>query len=165
MFAFICEEQGPDDEGVVGIPYDGNQILPLVGADMERVESLKPIAQFVADKLGKNIKIVVFSKREEIGQIEPSHFISPIKGEAVTEEEGKCNLQLTIYEGGVLMGVIGTLDEHRREALKEVFAQLLKIRTAIRERDGVKERDLGNGMIELTDKDGLKIIRPKDPWG
>jgi hypothetical protein len=77
MFAFICEDQ-PNDEGVVGVPFDGNHISPLVGADMERVESLKPFAQLVADKLGKKIKIVVFSKREEIGLIEPRRFISPI---------------------------------------------------------------------------------------
>jgi hypothetical protein len=77
MFAFICEEQGSDDEGVVGASF-GSQVLPLVGADMERVESLKPLAQSVADKLRKKIKIVVFSKREEVGLIEPRTFISPI---------------------------------------------------------------------------------------
>jgi len=77
MFAFICEDRGPDDEGVVAAPF-GNQVLPLVGADIERVESLKPIVQSVADKLRKKVKIVVFSKREEVGLIEPRTFISPI---------------------------------------------------------------------------------------
>ncbi|GAH83034.1 unnamed protein product, partial [marine sediment metagenome] len=43
MYAFVAEDTGPDDEGVVGV-NTGCGWMPLVGADMARVESLKPIA-------------------------------------------------------------------------------------------------------------------------
>lgn len=68
MFAFVTEDSSPDDEGIVAVPY-GNEWLPMVGADMKRVESLKPIAQEIATKTGKNIKILHFTQREEIGRI------------------------------------------------------------------------------------------------
>lgn len=41
MYAFVAEDSGPDDEGVVGMATKSGW-MPLVGADMARVESLKP---------------------------------------------------------------------------------------------------------------------------
>lgn len=42
MYAF-CAEEKPGDEGVVGF-FTGEGWLPLVGADMARVEELRKIA-------------------------------------------------------------------------------------------------------------------------
>lgn len=68
MYAFIVEDSGPDDEGVIGIQSEEGW-LPLVGADMARVESLKPIARGIGNKIGKKVKLVHFTNREDLGVI------------------------------------------------------------------------------------------------
>lgn len=71
MYAFIAEESGPDDEGVIAIPsetdQDGTSIwLPLIGADMERAESLRDLARGIANEAGKKVTLVRFSNREDV---------------------------------------------------------------------------------------------------
>jgi len=71
MYAFIVEDTGPDDEGVIGIQLppgdDGTTLwLPLVGADMARVNSLRPTALGIAQQLGKPIKLVHFNNRQDL---------------------------------------------------------------------------------------------------
>ncbi len=44
MYAFVAEDTGPDDEGVVAMNA-GHVVFPLVGADMAMVEKLRPIAK------------------------------------------------------------------------------------------------------------------------
>ena len=68
MYAFVTEDSGPDDEGVIGM-NTGSRWLPMVGADMARVESLKPIAEAIAAKTGKKVKILRFSHREDLGSV------------------------------------------------------------------------------------------------
>ncbi len=72
LFAFIAEDTGPDDEGVAAtfLPRFGVWI-PLVGADMDRMKSLIPEAQRIAQVSGKSIKLVRFSQRTELEVIEP----------------------------------------------------------------------------------------------
>lgn len=64
IFAFIAEEN-PQDEGVVAMKI-GTSWMPLVGADMARIESLRPIAQDIAKATGKTIKLIVFETRKEL---------------------------------------------------------------------------------------------------
>lgn len=71
MFAFIVEDAGPGDEGVVGIRSPGGEWLPLVGADMKRVEALKAYARDVAARAGKPVRVLRFSVREELEVIAP----------------------------------------------------------------------------------------------
>jgi hypothetical protein len=59
MFAFICEDKGPNDERVVA----------LVGADMARVNSLKSYALDIAKKTGKKVKLIHFTNREDLEEI------------------------------------------------------------------------------------------------
>ncbi|KKN87010.1 hypothetical protein LCGC14_0262790 [marine sediment metagenome] len=68
MYAFVCEDSGPDDEGIVGM-NTGAGLMPLVGADMARVESLKPIARRIAVETGMRIKLLHFTHREELGDV------------------------------------------------------------------------------------------------
>jgi len=68
MYAFVAEDSGPDDEGVVAMSV-GDVMLPLVGADMARVESLKPIAQDIASQTGKKVKLIHFTNREDLGDV------------------------------------------------------------------------------------------------
>ncbi len=73
MYAFVVEDTGPDDEGVVAIQSQegeqGHLWLPLVGADMKRVASLKPLALGIGLQLGKPVKLIHFTNREDLGLI------------------------------------------------------------------------------------------------
>jgi hypothetical protein len=64
MYAFIATEE--DGEGVVAF-FDPvtKTMVPMVGADMKRVDSLKPIAKDMIPKVGP-IKIVKFTNRVEL---------------------------------------------------------------------------------------------------
>ena len=70
MYAFIVEDTGPDDEGIIGIQAISREHapigVPLVGADMARANSLRPMAQGIAHKLGKKVTLVHFSNREDV---------------------------------------------------------------------------------------------------
>jgi hypothetical protein len=68
MYAFICDDKGPDDEGLVGTSF-GSWLIPLVGADMTRVNALKPLALVVAKRTGKKVKLIHFTHREEIEEL------------------------------------------------------------------------------------------------
>lgn len=70
MFAFVVV----DDDGTEGIPAfmgPDRVAMPLTGADMERVESLRPLAQKIATQLGKPITLVRFENRTEVEVIKP----------------------------------------------------------------------------------------------
>lgn len=68
LYAFVAEDTGPNDEGIVGMGI-GNVMLPLIGADMARAESLKPIARSISAKTGKKVKLLRFTCREELGDV------------------------------------------------------------------------------------------------
>ncbi len=70
MYAFVVV----DDDGTEGVPAIDNgkgMIMPLVGADMARVESLRPYVESMAKSLGKPVTLMRFSVREELEVIEP----------------------------------------------------------------------------------------------
>jgi dihydroorotase-like cyclic amidohydrolase len=75
MFAFIAEDNGPEDEGVCAFQTPGGMWFPLVGADMKRVDSLRKIAVQICEESGKPIHLVEFSVRREIEVIEPAREI------------------------------------------------------------------------------------------
>lgn len=60
-----------DENGNEGLPAAdiGGIRCPLVGADMLRMEQLKPYAKDVAEITGRGVKLVKFSKREIIGVV------------------------------------------------------------------------------------------------
>ncbi len=70
LHAFIVT----DEDGVEGIPAakapDG-MAMPLVRADRARIESLRPIAQQIADGLGKKVVLTRFSVREDVDTLLP----------------------------------------------------------------------------------------------
>lgn len=70
LFAFITADSGPEDEGVIAF-YEGGAWFPMVGADMKRIESLRPIAEQLAKDVGKPIRLVHFTNRVEVEVIEP----------------------------------------------------------------------------------------------
>ena len=72
MYAYITHEPGdPDDEGVTAMVVPGVGSAAMVGADMERMMSLKSIAQKMATITGQTIRLVKFSVKTELETIEP----------------------------------------------------------------------------------------------
>lgn len=70
FYAWVATE--PDGgEGVPAIDIGGGVIMPLVGADRERVESLRPHAMAVCHMLGHPIKLVRFHGIETLESHEP----------------------------------------------------------------------------------------------
>ena len=69
MYAFtIVDEDGT--EGVIGMNTSDGWI-PFTGADMARVDSIKPIAQKIAKETGKKITVLKFTNRETLMEILP----------------------------------------------------------------------------------------------
>lgn len=67
MYAFITTDPEDDTEGVIGFqasPTSG--MMPMVGADMERVEQLRPLALSMARASGVEVRVVRFEVRTEI---------------------------------------------------------------------------------------------------
>jgi len=64
IYAYICEEE-PGEEGLIAERIMGTWI-PFVGADMERMESLREMAELIAKGSGKKVTLVKFSTRTEM---------------------------------------------------------------------------------------------------
>lgn len=67
LFAFVSV----DKDGTEGVcaAFVRGVWMPLVGADMARVDSLRPIASVVAEESGMTIRLIRFCKREELETI------------------------------------------------------------------------------------------------
>jgi hypothetical protein len=57
LWAWVCQDGGPDDEGIPAIERTKGEVLPLVGADASRAESLRRYGQMVADQMGKPVTL------------------------------------------------------------------------------------------------------------
>ena len=68
MYAFIATEEC--GEGICAAQTSIGW-MPLVGADMARVDSLRKLAQQIATKTGRTIRLCKFSVREELESITP----------------------------------------------------------------------------------------------
>ena len=73
IYAYIAYEKGdPDKEGLTAfLPGPSAQWMPMVGADEERMASLKPMAQELANATGQRITLVKFSDRTDLETIDP----------------------------------------------------------------------------------------------
>lgn len=70
MFAFLAV--GDDgEEGVVSLDILDRGAFPLVAADEDRVNALRPIAQDIADRAGLTIQLVAFDNRRNLETINP----------------------------------------------------------------------------------------------
>lgn len=69
LWAYVATESD-GTEGVCGWRTSSGMV-PLIGADKERVVSMRPRAADVARQSGVPIKLVKFSTREDIETIEP----------------------------------------------------------------------------------------------
>lgn len=63
LFAFVSED-GPEDEGIIGMKMPDGTWYPFIGANMARVESLMPLADEIAAITGRPYKIMKFEMKE-----------------------------------------------------------------------------------------------------
>lgn len=72
LFAFVIEDTGPDDEGVIGMNTMTGWV-PFVGADMARVDDLRVSAQAIATQYRKPVRILHWPAPPEVlDVIEPA---------------------------------------------------------------------------------------------
>lgn len=67
MFAFVAVDEEDGTEGVCSVwmsPEEGH--MPLIGADMNRVESLRPAAELIARQTGLTVRLVKFVTRVDL---------------------------------------------------------------------------------------------------
>lgn len=69
LFAFVMESEH-GEEGVPAVQI-GHLTMPLIGADLARVEGLMEIAQELANQQCKPIRIVKSVALEQIGEVRP----------------------------------------------------------------------------------------------
>ncbi len=68
------------------------------------------------------------------------------------------------FEAGVLMGMIESAEERLKPSLRGLRSQLVAMKRDIEKAEGVVKNLLPNGMLEITDEDGNRIIRPPYSW-
>ena len=73
-------------------------------------------------------------------------------------------IQMNAFEAGVLMGVMEKEGERVKQPLARVWQQLVALKKKVEEAEGVVKKLLPNGMLEITDPSGNRIIRPPYSW-
>ena len=58
LYAFVAVQE--DGEGIMGFGTPDGTMLPMIGADLERVEALKPIAEAMSKAKGIKYEIRYF---------------------------------------------------------------------------------------------------------
>jgi hypothetical protein len=71
MFAFVAIDFAGDEGLCAFLDRSSGSWMPMVGADMRRVESLRAEAQAIANLSGKTIEVLEFSVRKTITTIIP----------------------------------------------------------------------------------------------
>ena len=74
------------------------------------------------------------------------------------------SISVNVFEAGVLMGMIEGAEEHIKPSLSGIRNQLIVMKRDIEKGDGVVKKILPGGMLEITDEDGNRIIRPPYSW-
>lgn len=73
MWAWIAVDPADNTEGVMGFYVPGHGWMAAVGADRERMESLRPrIMEMLRSGRPESAKLVRFSERREIETVRPS---------------------------------------------------------------------------------------------
>lgn len=72
LYAYVVTDSGPDDEGVPAFTDSLTGMwMPMMGADRERAEQLRPMAVSMAKISGKSMKLVRSLALETVEVIEP----------------------------------------------------------------------------------------------
>lgn len=72
LYAYVMADTDEDDEGVPAFEGPGGVFMPMMGADMERANQLRELAQDFADSAGKPIKLIRSTAIEVVETLEPN---------------------------------------------------------------------------------------------
>jgi hypothetical protein len=65
LFAFVSVDDGSGDEGIIAfLDQTTGTMMPMIGADIARVDSLKPIAEQIKAAMGVNYRIEYFERAD-----------------------------------------------------------------------------------------------------
>lgn len=70
LFAYVATDPDDGSEGVCSVQI-GKVHFPMVGADMERMQSLWPHAERIAKATGSEIRLMLFENAQVIDIISP----------------------------------------------------------------------------------------------
>lgn len=70
LTAFVAVDPENGDEGICSFHTKRDGHMPMIGADDDRVRSLRPYAEAMAKSAGITIKLVRFTVREELETIQ-----------------------------------------------------------------------------------------------
>lgn len=68
MYAYVAEDE--EGEGITAMQTPSGGWIPMVGADMARMESLRPVAEATVKATGNRVKLVRFTTRVELEVLE-----------------------------------------------------------------------------------------------
>lgn len=71
-------------------------------------------------------------------------------------------ITITAFESGVLMGAI--MNQGLEDKVPHFWKQLIELKKSVESADGVTKVFHPNGLVTLTDCDGVSITRPRHPW-
>lgn len=71
LYAWVVADDGNGSEGVPAVKMPDGMIMPLMGADMPRAESIRELAQQSANYAGAPIRLVRSTGLEIIETLEP----------------------------------------------------------------------------------------------
>jgi len=69
-------------------------------------------------------------------------------------------ITLNAFEAGVLMGMLEGAEDRIKQPLSEVWRQLILLKRDLEKADGVVKTIRPDGLLEIVDDDGNRIIRP-----
>jgi hypothetical protein len=68
IYAFLAVDRTDGDEGIMGF---GNPAVPMIAADLTRLQQLRPLAEQLAKAGDLRVKLVRFTTRTEIDEFGP----------------------------------------------------------------------------------------------
>lgn len=71
LYAFIAIDDDGDEGIVTCLDLSKQSYAPMIGADMERVNSLRPIAQDITTRTGKRIVLRRFHLTQDVEYLTP----------------------------------------------------------------------------------------------
>ena len=72
------------------------------------------------------------------------------------------NITINAWEMGIIMGAV--MQTGCEEKIPRLWKLMIELKKSIEAGDGVVKKFLPDGMIRLTDCDGVVITRPRFPW-
>ena len=68
LYAFIATDEN-GQEGICAFQIESGLWMPMVGADLKRVDSLRPIAKAIHKATGRQIAVCKFTNRQHLEMI------------------------------------------------------------------------------------------------